>query len=78
MWTVLTDQISSKKVSLIYRTTNCYMRRKEADLSNLPRPNLVAEDTYNGGGEDEVRGRCEDGVEEVAADKRFVSGVDAS
>ena len=51
---------------------------REAEQSNLPRPNLAAEDTYGGGGEDEVRGRREDGVEEVAAAKRFVSGVDAS
>ena len=41
-------------------------------------PNLAAEDTYSGGGEDEFRGRCEDVVEEVAIAKRFVSGVDAS
>ena len=42
---------------------------------NLPCPNLVADDTYGGGGEDEVRGRRENGVEEVAAAKRFVAGV---
>ena len=52
--------------------------RTDAEQSNLPRPNLVAEDTYDGGGEDEVRGRREDDVEEVAAAKRFVSGVDLS
>ena len=52
--------------------------KREAEQFNLPRPNLAAEDTYGGGGEDEVRGRREDGVEEVAAAKRFVSGVDAS
>ena len=34
--------------------------------------------TYGDGKEGEVRGRCEDGVEEVAAVKRFVSGVIAS
>ena len=51
---------------------------REAGQFNLPRPNLAAEDTYGGGGEDEVRDRCEDGVEEVVAAKRFVSGVDAS
>ena len=39
---------------------------------------MEAEDTYGGGGEDEVRGRREDGVEEVAGAKRFVSCVDAS
>ena len=45
---------------------------------NLPCPNLAAEDTYGGGGEDKVRGRHEDGDEEVAAAKRFFSGVDVS
>ena len=51
----------------------------EAEQFNLPRPNLVEEDTYGGGGgEEEVRGRREDGVEEVTAAKRFVSGVDTS
>ena len=54
------------------------MRRKEAEQSNLPRPNLAAEDTYGGGGEDEVRGRREDNVEDVMAAKRFVSGIDVS
>ena len=48
----------------------------DAEQSNLPCPNLVMEDTYGGGREDEVRGRREDGVEEVAAAKRFVSNVD--
>ena len=33
------------------------------------------EDTYDSGGEDEVRGRCEDIVEEVTAAKRFVVSV---
>ena len=51
---------------------------REDEQFNLPRPNLATEDTYGGGGEDEVRGRREDGVEDVAAAKRFVSGVDAS
>ena len=50
----------------------------DAEQSNLPFPNLATEDTYGGGGDDEVRGRCEDGIEEVAAAKRFVSGVDRS
>ena len=50
----------------------------EAEQFNLLCPNLATEYTYGGGGEDEVRGRREDGVEEVAAAKRFVSGVDAS
>ena len=39
---------------------------------------MAAEDTYGSGVEDEVRDRREDGVEEVAAAKRFVSDVDAS
>ena len=33
------------------------------------------EDTYGGGGEDEDRGRREDGVGEVAAAKLFVTDV---
>ena len=49
-----------------------------AEQFNLLRPNLAVEDTYSGGGEDEVCGWRDDGVEEVAAAKRFVSGVDAN
>ena len=49
--------------------------RTDAEQSNLPCPNLAVEDTYSDGGEDEVRGRREDGVEEVAAAKRFVVGI---
>ena len=51
---------------------------REAGQFNLLRPNSAAEDTYGGGGEDEVRGQREDGVEEVTAAKRFISGVVAS
>ena len=51
---------------------------REAKQFNLLLPNLAVEDTYGGGGEDEVCGRREDSVEEVAAAKRFVSCVDAS
>ena len=47
----------------------------EAEQFNLPCPNLATEDTYSGGRDDEVRARCEDGVVEVAAAKRFVAGV---
>ena len=47
----------------------------EAEQFDLPCPNLATEDTYGGGGGDEVRGRREDGVGEVAAAKRFVAGV---
>ena len=49
----------------------------EAEQFDLPCPNLATEDTYGDGGED-VRGRREDGVVEVAAAKRFVAGVVAS
>ena len=48
---------------------------EEAEQFNLPCPNLATEDTYGDGGEDDVRGRREDGVGEVAAAKRFVVGV---
>ena len=51
---------------------------REAKQFDLPRPNLAAEDTYGGNGEDEVRGRREDGDEEVAAAKCFFSGGVAS
>ena len=47
----------------------------EAEQFDLPCPNLATEDTYGDGGEDEVRGRREDSVGEVAAAKRFVAGV---
>ena len=47
----------------------------EAEQFDLPCPNLVTEDTYGDGGEDDVRGRREDGVGEVAAAKRFVVDV---
>ena len=48
---------------------------KEAEQFDLPCPNLATEDTYGDGGEDDVRGRREDGVREVAVAKRFVAGV---
>ena len=47
----------------------------EAKQFNLSCPNLATRDSYGGGEEDEVRGRREDGVEEVAAAKRFIIGV---
>ena len=47
----------------------------EAKQFNLPCPNLATKDTYGGRGEDNVRGRREDGVGEVAAAKHFVAGV---
>ena len=48
---------------------------EEAEQFDLPCPNLATEDTYGDGGEDDVRGRREDGVGEVVAAKRFVAGV---
>ena len=48
---------------------------EEAEQFNRPCPNLATEDTYGDGGEDDVRGRRDDGVGEVAAAKRFVAGI---
>ena len=48
---------------------------EEAEHFDRPCPNLATEDTYGDGGEDDVRGRREDGVREVATVKRFVDGV---
>ena len=48
---------------------------EEAEQFDHPCPNLATEDTYSDGGEDDVRGRREDGVGEVAVAKRFVAGV---
>ena len=47
----------------------------ESEQFDLPCPNLATEDTYGDSGEDDVRGRREDGVGEVAVAKRFVAGV---
>ena len=46
-----------------------------AEQFDRPCPNLATEDTYGDGGEDDVHGRREDGVGEVAAAKHFVAGV---
>ena len=48
---------------------------EEAERFDHPCPNLAKKDTYGDGGEDDVRGRREDDVGEVAASKRFVAGV---
>ena len=48
---------------------------EEAEQFDHPFPNLATEDTYGGGGEDDVRGRREDGVGEVMVAKRFVASV---
>ena len=47
----------------------------DAEQFNPPCPNLATEDTYGNGGEDDVRDRRQDDVGEVAAAKRFVTGV---
>ena len=47
----------------------------EAEQFTLSCPNLATKDTYSDGGEDDVRGRREDGIGEVAAAKRLVAGV---
>ena len=47
----------------------------EAEQFDPPCPNLATEDTYGDGGEDDVRGRRENGVGEVTVVKRFVAGV---
>ena len=48
---------------------------EEAEQIDRPCPNLATEDTYGDGEEDDVRGRHEDGVGEVAAATLFVAGV---
>ena len=55
---------------------NC-LDGEELDVEqfNIPCPNLVTEDNYGDGGVDDVRGRREDGVDEVVAAKRFVADV---
>ena len=45
---------------------------EDAEKFDCPCPNLATEDTYGDGGEDDVRGRREDGVGEVTTAKRFV------
>ena len=48
---------------------------EEAEQFDLPCPNLAMEDTYDDGREHEVCGRCEDGIGEVVAAKRFIAGI---
>ena len=65
-----------KKESLIYHTMNCLDGEDlDAQQFDLPCPNLATEDSYGDGGVEDVRGRREDGVDKVAAAKRFVAGV---
>ena len=49
---------------------------EEAEQFDRPCPNLATEDTYGDGGEDNVGGRCDDGVGEVTAAKRFVADIE--
>ena len=63
------------KRSFIYHTGTARRKGVDAEQFSPPCPNLATENTYGDGGEDDVRGRREDGVGEVAAAKRFVSGV---
>ena len=48
---------------------------EEDEQFDCPCPNLATVDTYGDSGEDDVHGRREDDVGEVAAAKRFVAGV---
>ena len=51
------------------------MRRSEGLAAATAAAGLGDEDTYSDGGEDDFRGRHEDGVGKVAAAKRFVTSV---
>ena len=48
---------------------------EEAEQFDLSCPNLATEDTYGDSGEDDVRGRREDSIGEVAVANCFVAGV---
>ena len=48
---------------------------EEAEQFDRPCPNLATEDTYGDNGEDDVRGRREDDIGEVAAVMRFIAGI---
>ena len=47
----------------------------DAQQFGLPCPNLATEDSYGDGRVEDVYGRREDGVGEVAAAKHFVAGI---
>ena len=66
------------KRSFIYHTGTTRRKGVYCEQFSPPCPNLATENTYGNGGEDDVRGRREDGVGEVAAAKRFVTGVGES
>ena len=48
---------------------------EEVEQFDRPCPNLATEDTYGDGREDNVRGRREDNIGEVATAKRFIADV---
>ena len=78
MLTNSADQTGGKKWVLYTARRTARRGKEDAEQSNLLRPNLAVEDTYNSGAEDDARGRCEDNVGEVAAAKRFDSGGNGS
>ena len=71
----LSDQMDSKKKFYLPHEELLDGVEDEAEQFDLPCPNLATQDTYDDDGEDDVRGRREDSVGEVAAAKRFVVGV---
>ena len=71
----LEDQKGGKNRVIITARRTARWEEWETEQFSPPCPNLATEDTYGDGGEDDVRGRREDGVGEVAAAKRFVTGV---
>ena len=71
----LEDQKDGKNRVIITARRTARGDGYETEQFSPPCPNLATEDTYGDGGEDDVRGRREDGVGEVAAAKRFVTGI---
>ena len=71
----LSDQKDCKKLFYLPHEELLDGLGEEAKQFDLPCPNLATEDTYGDGGEDDVRSRCEGGIGEVAAAKRFDAGV---
>ena len=71
----LSDQKDCKKEVLFTTRGTARWSGRGGRAVDRPCPNLATEDTYGDGGEDDVRGRCEDDVGEVAAAKRFVADV---
>ena len=71
----LEDQRDGKNRVIFTTRRTARWDEQETEQFNPPCPNLATEDTYGDGREDDVRGRREDDVGEVAAAKRFVAGV---